>query len=124
MPNLATTGTYRGTPLNEARLLNMRPLTDHWFDEACLTQMSAYPLSPSPTLPCLLSEQGTKAAAEQLTHPAAIENIQIMLLSMVPLLLFGQGNIKTQTAFTCLLHEAISARLGLPRGCQHQARLL
>merc|ERR1711940_224603 len=104
MPNLATTGTNRGNPF-EARLLNMRPLTDHWSDEACLTQMSANPLSPSPTMPCLFSEQpGAKAAAEQLTHPAAIEDIIQIMLFMVPyFLLFGQGNFNTQTTFTCFL---------------------
>ena len=83
----------------------MRPLTDHWFDEACLTQMSANPLSSSPTMPCLFSEQpGAKAAAEQLTHPAAIEDIIQIILFMVPyFLLFGQEYSNTQATFTCLL---------------------
>ncbi len=54
VPNLATTGT-KGNPF-EARLLNMRPLTDPQSDEACLTQMSANPLSPSPTMSGLFAE--------------------------------------------------------------------
>jgi hypothetical protein len=56
-------------------------------------------------MPCLFSEQpGAKAAAEQLTHPAAIEDIIQIMLFMVPyFLLFGQGYSNTQATFTCLL---------------------